>query len=157
MAKRKAKQPQNAPPISVSEQTQKRKPRGKPFPPGNKVGKRFPEGVSGNPGGRPKLIGEAHARNLERTFPAYLITSEMQRVIDVTYGGEKVEVNYAEKIALQQQLAAASGDVAAAKEIRAATEGDRLELTGKDGAGLVIRVVYDEKPIDGIGNPPPET
>jgi hypothetical protein len=32
----------------------KRKPRGKPFPKGNKVGNRFKPGKSGNPDGRPK-------------------------------------------------------------------------------------------------------
>lgn len=33
----------------------------------------------------------------------------------------------------------------------------KIEHTGKDGAGLVIRVVYDEKSVDGTDDPPPET
>ena len=33
----------------------KKRPRGKAFPKGNKLGTPFPKGVSGNPGGRPKF------------------------------------------------------------------------------------------------------
>lgn len=96
-----------------------------------------PGDPSPNPSGRPKLLGESY-----RDWLAKLNASG---------------ITNAEAVALAMGIEALKGDVSAAREIRAATEGDHLELTGKDGAGLVIRVVYDEKPIDGTDDSPAQT
>lgn len=47
----------------------KRKPRGKPFAKGNKIGPRFPKGKSGNPGGLPGVnLSERIARTVLAQF-----------------------------------------------------------------------------------------
>ena len=96
-----------------------------------------PGDPSPNPGGRPKLLGESYKEWLAKTNAQGMTN--------------------AEAVALAMGLEAIKGDVSAAREIRAATEGDKLELTGKDGAALVIRVVYDEKPTHGTDDSPAET
>lgn len=45
----------------------KKRPRGKPFERGNIW--RFPEGVSGNPGGRPRVLGETATQKLSHLDP----------------------------------------------------------------------------------------
>lgn len=91
----------------------KGKPRGKgkPFEPGNLY--RFPKGVSGNPGGRPKLLSEA--------YRAWLA------LID-----EKTGLTHAELVAQSQgQRAIIAYDTTAAKELRQATEGDLIRDLSK--------------------------
>ena len=68
----------------------------------------FPKGVSGNPGGRPKLLGESYRDWLAK------INSE--------------GMTNAEAVALAMGVQAIKGDVSAAREIRAATEGDKITL-----------------------------
>jgi hypothetical protein len=60
----------------------KRKPRGKPFEKGNKLGPRFPPGVSGNPGGRSKL--QLLTAELNRQLPKVarkLIANALRRAL----------------------------------------------------------------------------
>lgn len=71
--------------------------------------KPFEPGQSGNPGGRPKLLGEAYKAKLARVVP------------DDPEGRTYAEV-MADAIALQ----VIKGDVAAAREIRSATEGEKV-------------------------------
>ncbi len=83
----------------------KRAGRGKPFEPGNRW--RFPKGVSGNPSGRPKLLGESYAEVLAMEDPATGLT-------------------LAQLLARQTIHAAMNGNDAARRELRQATEGDKL-------------------------------
>lgn len=133
MAKSKVKQPK----LSVRTPTKKGHPQTNP----NSLANLKPPWKAGdpspNPSGRPKLLGESYREWLGKVN-AQGITN-------------------AEEVALAMGSEAMKGDVSAAKEIRSATEGDRLELTGKDGGGLVIRVIYDEKPINGNSDSPAET
>lgn len=78
----------------------------------------FPKGVSGNPSGRPKLLGESY-----RDWLAKLNANGMTN---------------AEAVALAMGIEAMKGDVSAAREIRAATEGEKLEGLGE----VVFRVIY---------------
>lgn len=69
---------------------------------------RFAKGKSGNPGGRPKLLSEAYRE--------WLMAEDANGVTN------------ASKIAINLGFRAAVGDVQSAKEIRSATEGDKLTL-----------------------------
>lgn len=69
----------------------------------------FKPGQSGNPGGRPKLLGEAYKAKLARVVP-----------------GDSEGRTYAEVMADAVSLEVIRGNVQAAKEIRSATEGDRV-------------------------------
>lgn len=69
--------------------------------------KPFKPGQSGNPGGRPKLLGESYKAWLEKY-------------------NESVQMTNAEAVASAMGLQALRGDVGAAREIRAATEGDKV-------------------------------
>lgn len=73
---------------------------------------RFQPGQSGNPGGRPKLLSEAYQRKLAEVSP-----------------NDPEGRTYAEIIAAGQVVKAIS-DTASAREIRSATEGNRLEVDG---------------------------
>ena len=77
------------------------------FPPGNKIGKQFPPGVSGNPQGRPKLtrLTDALREQLAETNP------------------DAPEETQAEAIARTLIREAISGNVQAAREIADRTEG----------------------------------
>jgi hypothetical protein len=77
------------------------------FPPGNKLGKKFVDGVSGNPSGRPKLtrLTEALREQLAETLP------------------DAPERTIAEAIARALIREAVSGNVQAAREIADRTEG----------------------------------
>lgn len=86
---------------------------------------------SPNPGGRPKGMSDA--------YKEWLATVNENDPLGRT----------------NAQLGAASiglemlkGDVSAAKEIRSATEGDKIEQSG----AVTLKVIYDDKRID---NPPP--
>ncbi len=85
-----------------AKQTQKNK-----FPIGNKIGNRFPKGVSGNISGRPKLtrLTEALRQQLAEIAP------------------DATEDTQAEQIAKTLIKLALSGDVQAIKEIGNRTEG----------------------------------
>lgn len=86
----------------------KAKPRGKPFPKGHKLGNRFPKGVSGNPGGRPKfkILSEAYKVVLEHDNAKPF----------------KPQTN-AEAIAEKMAAEARKGKVNAASELADRTEG----------------------------------
>lgn len=86
-----------------------------------------------NAGGRPKKIGEAYARILECVYPRELIEkSETYHLAVTKYsGGATAEITYAEAIAIRGALGAVSGDVSAAREIRSATEGEKLAVRGE--------------------------
>ncbi len=77
------------------------------FPPGNKIGKQFPPGVSGNPSGRPKLtkLTEALRKQLTELNP------------------DATEETNAEAIARVLIREAKTGNVQAAREIADRTEG----------------------------------
>lgn len=52
----------------------KRKPRGKPFPKGNKIGHRFKKGESGNPGGLPGVnLSERIARTVLAKYELQIV------------------------------------------------------------------------------------
>jgi hypothetical protein len=86
----------------------KRAPRGKPFAKGNIW--RFPPGESPNPGGRPKVLVQAYLEVL-----GYVDVDDMERT---------------QALAIAETMCqrALAGDVAAAREIRLATEGQRLSV-----------------------------
>lgn len=110
------------------EPKQKAKPRGKPFEKGNTLG--FPKGTSGNYAGRPKgtitKLSVAYGAQLEEKLPA--------SICDVWGYDPNEPPTWAEAIAAGLARAAATGDTAAAKEIREVTEGklpDKLKVEGK--------------------------
>lgn len=117
-------------------ETRAYKPRGKPFEKGNKIGNHFKSRAENNgeldprinPGGRPRIVGDAYKSVLQSTYPIKFMTDdERERVIEYT-GNELQDITYAEQIALSVSTAAALGDVQAAREIRQTTEGDKLAL-----------------------------
>ena len=97
-----------------AKQTRKNK-----FPPGNKVGKQFPKGQSGNPQGRPKLtrLTDALRQQLAETSP------------------DATEETQAEQIARTLIREAISGNVQAAREI-----GDRTEGRAKQAIDLDLQI-----------------
>ncbi len=97
-----------------AKQTQKNK-----FPPGNKIGKTFPKGVSGNPNGRPKLtkLTEALREQLAEAMP-----SAPERTV-------------AEAIARTLIREAIGGNVQAIREI-----GDRTEGRPKQTLDLDLQI-----------------
>lgn len=106
MAKSKAKRPRKSQ-LTAKKDDQ----RGKnPNSLANLEAHKFAPGQSGNPSGRPKLLGESY-----REWLAKLNTNGMTN---------------AEAVALAMGIEAMKGDVSAAREIRAATEGDTLNLEG---------------------------
>jgi hypothetical protein len=86
------------------------------FPPGNKIGKQFPRGVSGNPNGRPKLtkLTEALREQLAEEMP-----SAPERTV-------------AEAIARALIKEAVSGNVQAIREIGDRTEGKPMQKVDLD-------------------------
>jgi hypothetical protein len=82
----------------------KKKPRGRPFQPGNPW--RIPPGQTLNPGGRPKLLSESYREWL---------AAENDQGITNAAGGA---------IALGKKVL--KGDVSAIREMRQATEGDKF-------------------------------
>jgi len=89
------------------------------FPPGNKIGKQFPPGVSGNLQGRPKLtkLTEALREQLAETSP------------------DAPEETIAEQIARALISEAKSGNVQAIREI-----GDRTEGKPKQAIDLDLQI-----------------
>ncbi len=83
----------------------KKKSRGTPFERGNPW--RFPKGVSPNPGGRPRLLGQSYAQLLAVRDP-------------------ETGKTFAELAAERMFESVMNGDVSAAREIRQATEGDTV-------------------------------
>jgi hypothetical protein len=94
-----------------AKQTRKNK-----FPPGNKVGKQFPKGQSGNPQGRPKLtkLTEALREQLAEIAP------------------NAPERTVAEVIARALIREAVSGNVQAIREIADRTEGKPMQKVDLD-------------------------
>jgi len=79
----------------------------------NLEGHEWPKGVSGNPGGKPKRLSNAYAEWFELVNPDDpLHRTNVELVADAV-----------------GRAAREFGDVAAAREMRQATEGDRLALT----------------------------
>jgi acetyl-CoA acetyltransferase len=77
------------------------------FPPGNKIGKQFPKGTTGNPSGRPKLTRLTDALREQ-------ITEHLQGAPERTI---------AEAIARKLIKLALDGDIAAIREVFDRTEG----------------------------------
>ena len=95
------------------------------FPPGNKIGKMFSKGVSGNPKGRPKLtkVTEALREQLAESMPG------------------APEDTIAEAIARALIREASAGNVAAIREVFDRSEGRApltLDVGSKDGEPLLI-------------------
>lgn len=93
--------------------------RGKPFEKGNKYA--FKPGESGNPGGRPKLaiLSDAYREQLAQELP----------------NGQ----TFAELIATQMCMAAAKGDISAAREIC-----DRVEGRARQSVDISAQVNWRE-------------
>ena len=87
----------------------------------------FPKGVSGNPGGRPRLLGDSYKAMLAR----------------VNESDPQGRTN-AELIANAALIAALGGDVSAMREIRSATEGEQLKHSGE----LNVSGGFAVKPVD---------
>jgi hypothetical protein len=86
------------------------------FAPGNKIGKQFPKGVSGNPNGRPKLTR--------------LTDALRQQLTEIAPGA--TEKTVAEQIARALIKEALRGNVQAAKEIADRTEGKPMQKVDLD-------------------------
>ena len=98
----------------------KGKPRGKPNPQNLTP---WPPGVSGNPAGRPPdLLSVAYRGWLKRKPRAAAI-----KALGLALGDD-IPVTNAEAAAEAIGMAGISGDVGAAKEIRQATEGDKVRI-----------------------------
>lgn len=85
----------------------KGKPRGKPFAPGNKW--RFPQGISANPGGRAKKLGESLTKLLSMQDP------ETKKIM-------------ADILAEKMFEDAMNGSWLDRREIRLATEGETIHM-----------------------------
>lgn len=98
--------------------------------------------VKGDPrinlSGRPKLIGEANRKVLASAFPSEMISQEFKKIVANYTGDPEAAITYAERIAISQAMKAASGDTNAAREMRSATEGNKMELTGADGGPIQV-------------------
>lgn len=94
-----------------AKQTQKNK-----FPPGNKIGNRFPKGMSGNPNGRPKLtrLTDALREQIAQTNP------------------DAPEETIAEQIARALIKEAIAGNVQAIREIGDRCEGKPMQKVDVD-------------------------
>ncbi len=100
------------------------------FPPGNKVGKQFPKGVSGNPNGRPKLtkLTEALREQLAEAMPG------------------ASESTIAEEVARALIREALIGNIAAIKEVFDRAEGKApltLDVGNKDGEPMLITFSFN--------------
>ncbi len=110
-----------------AKQTQKNK-----FPPGNKIGNRFPKGVSGNLSGRPRLtkLTEALREQLAEEMP------------------NAPERTVAEAIARALIKEAVSGNIAAIREVFDRSEGKApltLDVGNKDGEPLLITFNFNNQ------------
>lgn len=103
----------------------KRKATGRPFEKGHKW--RWPKGVSGNPGGRPAGVSEAYRAWLE-----------------LPYENDPTMTN-AQALAVAQGAQALQGDIGAAREIRQATEGTRLNVSALSDDELLRLLAIAER------------
>jgi hypothetical protein len=100
------------------------------FPRGNKIGKQFPKGESGNPQGRPKLtkLTDALREQLAETLP------------------DAPERTVAEAIARALIKEAVRGNIAAIKEVFDRAEGKApmtLDVGNKDGEPMLITFSFN--------------
>jgi len=100
------------------------------FAPGNKIGKQFAPGTSGNPAGRPRLtkLSEALREQLSEEMP------------------NAPERTVAEEIAQALIREAKSGNIAAIKEVFDRAEGKspiNLDVGGKDGEPMLITFSFN--------------
>ena len=127
--------------VAINKKIGKKKP-----PPTNgfKAGNqyRFPPGQSGNPSGRPKLLSSAYKDMLGELVPDDVLTDE-----------EKGKgIIYAELIARTQGQQAIEGSVQAAREIRSATEGERIRTWRDDILDLIRSgALTQQEVIDELG------
>jgi Family of unknown function (DUF5681) len=111
-------------------------PRGKPFEPGNTVGKQFQPGESGNPSGRPKTpITDAYRDLMER-----VVEDDGDGNFDLNKllarPGDTYAVAMAKAIAREAIIA---GSIKAANEIANRLEGTpRQTVSGPDGGPVAI-------------------
>lgn len=100
------------------------------FKPGNEY--RFARGESGNPGGRPKAIGEAYKERIARP-----VTDPKKQAAFELMTGERVDPKnpptHAELLAARAVHSATTGRDAHRylRELREATEGSQHELSGR--------------------------
>lgn len=132
MAKRKAKAPRR------SQLTAKRDDkRGKnPNSLANLEAHKFAPGVSGNPSGRPKLLGESY-----KEWLATVNEQDLQKRTNAQMGAVAIG------------LEMLKGDVSAAREIRAATEGESLKLSGELVLKGYVGITPDEWDADSDTDP----
>ncbi len=116
--------------LPQNRQLRKKNP-GNPHPLLPPVEHQFKPGVSGNPGGRPRLLSDAYRE--------YLATP------DPDTGRTR-----AQDIAVAQGVEALKGETGAAKELRQATEGDTLNLKNLTDAGL-DKLISELERISNVG------
>jgi len=117
MAKRSAKRAATSKPNKPQIRLKKVR---NPNPPPPPKEYQFKPGESGNPGGRPKLLSDAYRAQLAKPMP-----------------GDAEGRTYAEVIAWGMALAASKDNVPAAREMRQATEGERIRTWRDDVIDLL--------------------
>jgi hypothetical protein len=93
-------------------------------------------GESGNPAGRPKRrpISDAYAEYLQRPVP-----EKLRSELDLWEGA-----TFADAIAAGLVIAVCKGSVAAARELREATEGKAGDRPKEISGPVNLRVIYDD-------------
>lgn len=112
----------------------KKKPRGKPFPKGHSIGAafRYPKGVSGNPGGRPRFSE---------------VSKAARAVLASPIPGDPENRLFAEGIAQTLAWQALAGDRGAASELVDRAEGRprvSVEMTQGDPIAELIATMQEE-------------
>jgi len=135
----KTKKPKSVAAIS-KKPGKKKPPPTNGFKEGNEY--RFKPGQSGNPSGRPKILSGSYSQMLEEEVPQEILPEQLK--------GQ--HLNYAQLIAKRQGIEAAKGNVQSAREIRSATEGERIRGWQDDIIdGLRNGFLTQEEVIDVLG------
>lgn len=83
------------------------------------------------------LLSQAYVAVLETKYPRSQVTARINDLVQ-EFAGDG-DITYAEHIAIMMAFMSGRGDIVAAKEIRAATEGD-----DEDKTGASVMVVIDK-------------